>query len=79
AKLITEFNRLSLQFIGHYTMGCEDPLHSSLWTRVANGSTLDLQTTALPQKDDLALMPVPFFDRRDIRMLSLPFIFASTP
>ncbi|MGC3777929.1 cellulose biosynthesis cyclic di-GMP-binding regulatory protein BcsB, partial [Escherichia coli] len=45
AKLITEFNRLSLQFIGHYTMGCEDPLHSSLWTRVANGSTLDLQTT----------------------------------
>lgn len=79
AKLITEFNRLSLQFIGHYTMGCEDPLHSSLWTRVANGSTLDLQTTALPQKDDLALMPVPFFDRRDIRMLNLPFIFAGTP
>ncbi|EIJ48660.1 cyclic di-GMP binding protein WssC [Herbaspirillum sp. GW103] len=78
-KLITEFNRLSLQFIGHYTMGCEDPLHSSLWARVANGSTLDLQTTPLPQKDDLAQMPLPFFDRRDIRMLSLPFVFAGNP
>src|SRR3989344_2593112 len=26
-RLITEFNRLNLQLIGHYTMECEDPLH----------------------------------------------------
>lgn len=78
-KLITEFNRLSLQFIGHYTMNCEDPLHSSLWARVSNDSTLSLQTTQLPLKDDLALMPIPFFDRRDTRMLSLPFVFAGNP
>ncbi|QJP99873.1 cellulose biosynthesis cyclic di-GMP-binding regulatory protein BcsB [Herbaspirillum rubrisubalbicans] len=78
-KLVTEFNRLSLQFIGHYTMGCEDPLHSSLWARVSSDSTLDLQTTQLPIKDDLALLPVPFFDRRDVRMLSLPFVFAGAP
>lgn len=79
AKLITEFNRLSLQFIGHYTMGCENPLHSSLWARVSNESVLALQTTPLPMKDDLAMMPLPFFDRRDMRMLNLPFVFAAAP
>jgi len=79
AKLITEFNRLSLQFIGHYTMGCEDPLHTSLWAKIGNNSVLDVQTSPLALKNDLALMPLPFFDRRDIRPLNLPFIFASAP
>jgi hypothetical protein len=79
AKLITEFNRLSMQFIGHYTMGCEDPLHTSLWAKVGNDSVLDIQTSPLALKNDLAIMPLPFFDRRDIRSLNLPFIFASAP
>lgn len=79
AKLITEFNRLSMQFIGHYTMNCEDPLHSSLWARIGNDTVLDVQTSPLPLKNDLALMPLPFFDRREIRPLRLPFIFASAP
>lgn len=43
AHLITEFNRLSLQFIGHYTMSCEDPLHSSLWAKISNSSELKVQ------------------------------------
>ena len=30
-RLITEFNRLRMQLIGHYTYQCEDPLHTSLW------------------------------------------------
>jgi hypothetical protein len=79
SQLITEFNRLSMQFIGHYTMGCEDPLHSSLWAKVGNDSVLDVQTSPLALKNDLALMPLPFFDRRDIRPLNLPFIFVSAP
>jgi hypothetical protein len=79
SQLITEFNRLSMQFIGHYTMGCEDPLHSSLWAKVGNDSVLDIQTSPLTLKNDLALMPLPFFDRRDIRPLNLPFIFVSAP
>ncbi|WP_034294841.1 cellulose biosynthesis cyclic di-GMP-binding regulatory protein BcsB [Herbaspirillum sp. RV1423] len=79
AKLITEFNRLSMQFIGHYTMGCEDPTHTSLWAKIGNDSVLDIQTSPLALKNDLAIMPLPFFDRRDIHLLNLPFIFASTP
>ena len=26
-RLITDFNRMNLQFIGHYTLECEDPFH----------------------------------------------------
>jgi hypothetical protein len=78
-KLITEFNRLSIQFIGHYTLNCEDPLHSSLWARISNDSVLAIQSTPLVLPDDLAFMPSPFFDRRDPRPLNLPFIFATAP
>lgn len=74
--LITEFNRLTLQLIGHYTMQCEDPLHSSLWAKVSNGSQLQIQTTPLALADDLALLPLPFFDLRDSSLLELPFVFA---
>lgn len=79
AHLITEFNRLSLQFVGHYTMGCEDPQHSSLWAKISNTSQLDIQVTPLTLPNDLSLMPLPFFDRRDARILNLPFVFATAP
>lgn len=79
AHLITEFNRLGLQFIGHYTMSCEDPQHSSLWARIGNGSQLDIKVSALTLPNDLASLPLPFFDRRDARQLNLPFVFGSTP
>ena len=79
AHLITEFNRLSLQFIGHYTMSCEDPQHSSLWAKISNASELGIDVSPLVLPDDLAIMPLPFFDRRDARALDLPFVFAAAP
>jgi cellulose synthase operon protein B len=79
AKLITEFNRLSVQFIGHYSMNCEDPLHTSLWAKVGSDSTLEIKTSSLALPNDLAIMPLPFFDRRDSRPLKLPFIFGAAP
>ncbi len=77
--LVTEFNRLTLQLIGHYTMMCEDPLHSSLWAKISNSSQLELETTQIVMPDDLAKLPLPFFDGRDSRALELPFVFASSP
>jgi len=77
--LITEFNRLSVQFIGHYTMDCEDPLHSSLWARISNDSVLEVKTAPLALPNDLAILPLPFFDRRDMHPLKLPFVFSGTP
>ncbi|AOZ03348.1 cellulose synthase regulator BcsB [Cupriavidus sp. USMAHM13] len=78
-QLITEFNRLNLQLIGHYTTDCEDPFHSSLWATVSNASVLELTVTSLGMANDLALLPLPFFDRRDVRRLTLPFVFAGAP
>ncbi|MGE8153963.1 cellulose biosynthesis cyclic di-GMP-binding regulatory protein BcsB [Pseudomonas vancouverensis] len=78
-QLITEFNRLSLQFVGHYTMSCEDPTHSSLWAKISNSTELSIDVSPLALPNDLSIMPLPFFDRRDARTLSLPFVFAAAP
>ncbi len=78
-RLITEFNRLRVQFIGHYTMSCEDPLHSSLWAKISNSSELKLQVSQIQLKDDLSVLPLPFFDKRDARQVNLPFVFATAP
>lgn len=75
AHLMTAYNQLRLQLIGHYTLECEDPLHTSLWANISNGSTLELAVDPLPLPDDLSLFPLPFFDPRDIRPLKLPFVF----
>lgn len=77
--LITEFNRLSVQLIGHYTMQCEDPLHSSLWAKVSSDSQLDIQVSQVELPNDLAGLPLPLFDRRDRRALAMPFVFAAAP
>ena len=79
AQLFTEYNQLTVQLIGHYTTGCEDPLHSSLWATISNASVLELVTDSAPQANDLALLPEPFFDARDGRSLSLPIVFAGAP
>lgn len=78
-QMITEFNRLSLQFIGHYTMGCEDPRHSSLWARINNDTRLDLRVAPFVLPNDLAILPLPFFDRRDDRDLNLPVVLGTSP
>jgi hypothetical protein len=78
-RFITEFNHLNVQLIGHYTQQCEDPSNSTLWATVSNASSLDLTYAALESKADLASLPAPFFDRRDVRRLELPFVFAQKP
>lgn len=78
-KYLTDFNQLSMQLIGHYTYECEDPLHSSLWLKISNQSQIEFTVTPLSLQNDLALLPLPFFDRRDNRRLELPFVFANAP
>jgi hypothetical protein len=78
-RLASDFNQLSLQFIGHYTLDCEDPFHSSLWMNVSNLSSVQLTVTPVSVANDLMLLPSPFFDRRDGRRLERPFVFGATP
>lgn len=79
ARLITDFNRLDLQLIGHYTRDCEDPDHSSLWANIDSDSSIELSSTALPLSNNLSLLPLPFLDRNDPLTLTLPFVFAGLP
>ena len=74
-----DFNRLRFQFIGHYTLECEDPEHSSLWAEISPESTLVLGLRPLPLRAELDVLPAPFFDERDSRPVDVPFVHASQP
>jgi len=78
-RYFVDFAKLHFQFLGHYTTDCEFPFHSSLWASISNDSSLELVTRPLIQRNDLAMMPAPFFDVRDNRRLELPFVFATHP
>lgn len=78
-RLVTDFNRINVELVGHYTRECEDPQHSSLWAKVDASSTLRLNVVPLKTASDLAVLPQPFFDRRDVRRASIPFVFGGTP
>lgn len=78
-RLISDFNRLSLQLIAHYTMQCEDPLHTSLWAKISQTSTLEITTRTMASLNDLSILPLPFMDRRAMGRLNLPIVFDTTP
>ena len=75
--LLQEDNRILFRFIGHYTLGCEDPLHSSLWLVLSNTTAMTLELQKLPLPNELSLLPAPFYDSKDMQALTLPFVFAS--
>lgn len=76
---ITDFNRVRLEFVGHYRDVCENPASSTLWLDIGRNSTLDLTYNTLAVNNDLSHFPVPFFDPRDNRPVTLPVVFAGTP
>ena len=76
---ITDFNRVRLEFVGHYRDVCENPSNNTIWLDVGRSSSLDLTYQSLKVRNDLSHFPVPFFDARDNRALKLPMVFASTP
>ncbi len=62
--LFQQDNRILFRFIGHYTLGCEDPLHSSLWLVLSNTTSISTQMQKLPiaPTEELSLLPAPFYD-----------------
>ena len=78
-ELLVHNNTLTIEFIGHYTMVCEDPANTTLWSRVHRNTFLDIQGDLLPLADDLKQLPMPFMDPAVIQPLSIPMIFSSTP
>ena len=79
ADLLVRRNQLTIEFIGHYTMVCEDPANTSLWARVNSSSYLEVAGDILPLADDLKQLPLPFLDRNSIDPPKIPIVFASAP
>jgi hypothetical protein len=78
-RLFSDYNKLRFALIGHYTYKCEDPTHTSLWMNISQRGKLELTLAPLAQTNDLKILPVPFFDKRDNNGLRLPFVFANQP
>lgn len=79
-RYFSDFNQIGLRLIAHYTLDhCEDPSNSALWADVSPTSELILDEAPVRLPNDLALLPAPFFDRRDNGRLRLPFVLPASP
>lgn len=79
-RYFSDFNQIGLRLIAHYSLDhCEDPASSALWADVSPTSELILDETAVRLPSDLALLPAPFFDRRDNGHVRLPFVLPPSP
>jgi len=78
-ELLVHNNTLTIEFIGHYTLVCEDPANTTLWARVHRNSFIDIRGNLLPMADDLKQLPMPFLDPAVIQPLSIPVVFAAAP
>ena len=79
AEMLVHSNELTFEFIGHYTLQCEDPSHSTLWSHVDSNSTIELAGALLPLQNDLKLLPLPFYDAAVNLHPVIPIVFLSQP
>ena len=79
AELLVHKNELKFEFVGHYTMQCEDPSHSTLWSHVDTTSTIEMAGDLLPLENDLKLLPLPFYDEAVNLHPVVPIVFLGQP
>jgi cellulose synthase (UDP-forming) len=79
AQLIRHENRLAFEFIGHYSTQCEDPANASVWAQMDPASTIELSGSRLTMTNDLASLPLPFYDAGGDKRPAIPIVFAATP
>lgn len=79
AEMLVHDNQITFEFIGHYTLQCEDPSHSTLWAHVDANSAIELQGSLLPLQDDLKLLPLPFYDAAVNLHPVIPIVFLNQP
>jgi cellulose synthase (UDP-forming) len=79
AEMLVHKNELTFEFVGHYTMSCEDPSHTTLWSHVDTTSTIEMAGALLPLQNDLKLLPLPFYDEAVNLHPVVSIVFASAP
>lgn len=73
-RLVTDQNELVIGFAD--PVSCDTPTAAGIWTQISPTSTLDLQLAPLPLSDNLALLPVPFFDHNDSRPADVALVLS---
>ncbi len=79
AEMLVHENKLEFEFVGHYTLQCEDPSNSTLWSQIDATSAMEVGGTLLPLQNDLKLLPLPFYDSAVHLHPSIPIVFLSQP
>ncbi len=79
AEMLVHQNELQFEFIGHYTLQCEDPSNTALWSQVDAASTIELSGALLPMQNDLKLLPLPFYDSAVNLHPVIPIVFLAQP
>jgi len=76
---LTSDNLLTIEFIGHYSTGCEDPASSALWARVLPKTYIDTTGDLVALADDLEQLPASFVDLAAVLPPSIPVVFPVQP
>ena len=79
AEMLVHNNELTFEFVGHYTLKCEDPSHSTLWSHVDTNSTIELSGSLISLRDELNRLPAPFYDSAVTLHPVIPIVFVSQP
>jgi len=75
AHSFSALNELDFEFVGHYTLECEDPFNTALWLEIAGESTLNLSLKPISLNDSLGMLPAPFINKRDFNSsVDVPFL-----
>mgnify|MGYP002744401806 FL=1 len=73
------YNRIDLTFEGHYQDACQNPMDSSLWVEVDQGSFMTLAIQRLRNPNELTYLPGPFISKNARTQQTLPIAFAQAP
>lgn len=76
---LSTYNRIRIEFVGHYAEVCEDAAHSSLWIDLSRRTHVRIQEQALMLANELSFFPEPFLDVNDMLPQTIPLVFAGTP
>ena len=72
-----DFNRVRVEFVGHYRQACENPTNSSLWVDVSG--IVGWSFVGKNSTERLSFFPIPFFDSHDEGPTIIPMVFAGSP
>lgn len=76
---LSTYNRIRIEFVGHYTEICEDLTSSALWLDLSRRTHVAIQEQALLVANELSYFPEPFLDTNDMLAQAIPFMLPAKP